>query len=306
MNTASLKTYIETLISRGSSASELARKCNISDTAMSQFRSGKYGAKEDTIAEKIAAGLNFYENAWKVVESVTSYKQVRTAFMVAKKYHKWLCISSRSGSGKTQSLIDLYNVSNDNSVVYLKCRKWTAHKFLVKLATCLGSSITRYMDNDDLIDVIVGSFNRISDKSPILILDDAGKLTHSAISTLIPLYDDTLHRVGAIIAGTETLERTIKRNVGRVEGYDEIDGRLNRNYISLLGATKKDVMAICAANGITELEEQELIWGKLNKAEKYPTPESKNKVWFTDDLRELSGMIEDNLIRQQIKRGGLE
>ena len=110
MDNQALKTYIEKLINRGSSATELARKCGISDTAMSQFRSGKYGANEASIAEKIASGLNYYENAWNVVESVTSYQQVRTAFVAAKRNHKWMCISSRSGSGKTQSLIDLYNM----------------------------------------------------------------------------------------------------------------------------------------------------------------------------------------------------
>ena len=61
MDNQALKTYIEKLINRGSSATELARKCGISDTAMSQFRSGKYGANEDSIAEKIASGLNYYE-----------------------------------------------------------------------------------------------------------------------------------------------------------------------------------------------------------------------------------------------------
>ena len=276
MDNQALKTYIEKLINRGSSATELARKCGISDTAMSQFRSGKYGANEDSIAEKIASGLNYYENAWNVVESVTSYQQVRTAFVAAKRNHKWMCISSRSGSGKTQSLIDLYNMSTDNSVIYLKCRKWTARKFLTKLATCMGETVT---------------------------LDDAGKLAHSALCTLIPLYDDTLHRLGAIVAGTETLERNIKRYVGRVEGYDEIDGRFCRNYIALLGATKKDVKAICAANGINDTEEQENIWGKLNKEKKEPVP--GKYVWFTDDLRELSGMIEDRIIKQQIERGEL-
>ena len=257
----------------------------------------------DSIAEKIASGLNYYENAWNVVESVTSYQQVRTAVVATKKNHKWMCISSRSGSGKTQSLIDLYNMSADNSVVYLKCRKWTARKFLTKLATCMGETVTRYMDNDDLMDLIVSHFNRMAGKSPLLILDDAGKLAHSALCTLIPLYDDTLHRMGAIVAGTETLERNIKRYVGRIEGYDEIDGRFCRNYITLLGATKKDVKAICAANGINDMEEQETIWGKLNKEKKEPVP--GKFVWFTDDLRELSGMIEDRIIKQQIERGEL-
>ena len=305
MDTQALKTYIEKLISRGSSATELSRKCGISDTAMSQFRSGKYGAKENAIAEKIASGLNYYENAWNVVESVTSYQQVRTAFLAAKKNRRWVCVSSRSGSGKTQSLIDLYNMSADNSVVYLKCRKWTARKFLTKLAVCVGETVTRYMDNDDLLDLIVGHFSRMSDKYPLLILDDAGKLAHSALCALIPLYDDTFHRMGALVAGTETLERNIKRYVGRIEGYDEIDGRFKRTYITLLGATKKDVMAICAANGVTSQETQQLIWGKLDKVRKEPVEGSGKFYEFANDLRELGAMIEAELIRRQIERGEL-
>lgn len=100
MDKKALKLYIENLINRGSSPAELARRCGVSDTAMSQFRSGKYGANDDNLAAKIASGLYFYENSRNVVDSVTSYKQVMTAFTAAKKKSKWICISSRSGSGK--------------------------------------------------------------------------------------------------------------------------------------------------------------------------------------------------------------
>ena len=41
MDKKALKLYIENLINRGSSPAELARRCGVSDTAMSQFRSGK-------------------------------------------------------------------------------------------------------------------------------------------------------------------------------------------------------------------------------------------------------------------------
>ena len=88
MDKKALKLYIENLINRGSSPAELARRCGVSDTAMSQFRSGKYGANDDNLAAKIASGLYFYENSRNVVDSVTSYKQVMTAFTAAKKKSK--------------------------------------------------------------------------------------------------------------------------------------------------------------------------------------------------------------------------
>ena len=302
MDKTALKKYIENLVARGSSAAELARRCGVSSAAMSQFRSDSYAANTDALADKIAAGLHYFENNRVVVDTVTSYRQVKMAFVAAKNKSKWFCISSRSGSGKTQSLIDLYNVSGGNEVVYLKCRKWTARKFLTKLAQAMGERVNRYQDNDEILDTIVNHMNRLADKLPILLIDDAGKLTHSAMNTLIPLYDDTLSRMGCIVAGTETLERNIKRWVGRIEGYDEIDGRFSRNYISLMGATKRDVVDICMANGVECKEVAEEIWGKLPKVQKEVDGQSR-RVWFADDLRELAGMIDDVVIKNDIRAG---
>lgn len=303
MDITALRNYIEQLISRGSSAAELARKCDVSAASFSQFRSGKYAAREDALADRIAAGLNFYANTWKSVETVSSYRQVKLYLMAAKKNHRWFCISSRSGSGKTHSLVDLYNTCPDNSVIYLKCWKWTARKFMQKLGRQLGIAFSRCTDTDDMIQQVTAAVNRMADRDPVLVLDDCGKLSNSAMACLIPLYDDTKNRMGCVLAGTETLRRTIKRNVGRVDGYDEIDGRVVRNYITLLGATKKDVRAICAANGVTDPEEQDEIWGKLDKVEKYPSEDSRRAVWFVDDLRELEGMIMDKVIRRQVASG---
>ena len=304
MDKEALKQYIENLIERGSKPSELARRCGVPDAAMSQFRSGKYGANDDNLAVRIATGLYFYENSRNVVDTVTSYRQVKRAFEVARGKSKWVCISSRSGSGKTQSLIDLYNLCGDKGVVYIKCRKWSSRKFLTKLAQAMGENVTRYMDNDSLLDLCIAHMNSLSSYKPVLLIDDAGKLTHSAMCTLIPLYDDTLGRMGCLVAGTETLERNIRRYVGRIEGYDEIDGRFGRNYITLLGATKKDVIAICMANGVQDRETAEEIWGKLPKVKKQPREDDPRQVLFADDLRELSGMIDNVVIRQEISNGG--
>ena len=98
MEIQSLRDYIETLISRGSTQAELARKCGISSAAFSQFLSGKYGAKEDTLADRIATGLNWYSGTWKSVDTVSSYQKVKLYLMSEKKFHRLFFISSRSVS----------------------------------------------------------------------------------------------------------------------------------------------------------------------------------------------------------------
>ena len=111
--------------------------------------------------------------------------------------------------------------------------------------------------------------------------------------------------MGYLVSCTETLERNIKRYVGRIEGYDEIDGRFGRNYIDLFGATKKDVINICLANGIDK-EMAESIWGRLPKIKKQPRKDDPREVLFAADLRELIGMIDDVVIREEFSNGGLQ
>lgn len=303
MKIEKLKEYVERCVQRsGGNAAEVARKCGIATSTLSQFRSGKYGAKVDQLAKKIAAGLNFYDLEWVLVDSVVSYQQAYTTIMSAKKRSIWLPVSSKAGSGKTQSLIDIYNTSPDNSVVYIKCRKWRARKFLTKLSEAIGLSIDKCRENDQIIDKIVEHFNKIADQRPVLIIDDISKLYDDALLTLIPIYDDTYKRLGAVLSGTETFERRIKKGVGKIDGYDELDGRWGRKYIQLYGATKKNVLDICKANGISSEELRDRIWSEAPKT-KIKIPDTDKEVLFVDDLRALGRMIEAELIQAQISEG---
>ncbi len=68
--------------------------------------------------------------------------------------------------------------------------------------------------------------------------------------------------------------------------------------------SEKDVIAICMANGVQDRETAEEIWGKLPKVKKQPREDDPRQVLFADDLRELSGMIDNVVIRQEISNGG--
>lgn len=304
MDIDGLKAYVESCINKSKNAAEIARKCGISTSALSLFINGKYGAKVDSIAKKIATGLNFYDEKWVVVDSIYSYKQVHTIFASAKERSLWIPISSKAGSGKTQPLVELYNTSADNSVIYIKCRKWHAKLFLTKLASAMGVSIEKCKNCDQIIDVITSHINKMSDKKPILLIDDISKLHDDALFTLIPIYDDTIKKLGMIPSGTETFERRIKRGIGKIDGYDELDSRFGRNYIDLKGATQDDVSNICKANGIQNEEAIEDIWNNIEKKGKVVKRKGQDvKILFVDDLRRLSREIESRLIQSQIAAG---
>lgn len=306
MDKNKLKQHVESCILRSGSAAEIARKCGISDTSLSQFRSGKYGAKDDSLAQTIATGLKYSENDWVVVESVTSYRQIATTFHSAKEECLWMAISNKAGSGKTKTLEDLYLRSVDDSVVYIQCREWSARQFLMEL---ISVTIGKPKDNayrtiDVLINTLIGYFNNKSGQKPILLIDEADKLKPAALRTIIPLYNGTEYRLGALLAGTENLEKEIKRgvNAGK-KGYDEIDSRLGRSFIHLLGATEKQVKDICIANGVTNEDYQEQIWTEVDKESKQPDKYKDKRVLFTEDFRRLMRLIKAKRVEERLRKG---
>ena len=99
-----------------------------------------------------------------------------------------------------------------------------------------------------MLDRIVGRLQRL--RSPMLILDEADKLSPEALRLLIPLYNELEEHISVVMAGTEHLKKHMRNGViYRKKGYDELESRFGRSYFSLLGATKEDVRKIAEANG---------------------------------------------------------
>lgn len=304
MDIANLKKYVEACIARCGSATEISRKCGISVTALSLFRSGKYGAREDRLAETIAQALGYRESHWTVVEDVTSYRQVLAVFRAAKEEALWMGISSRAGIGKTEALRDLYNRSEDDSVVFVQCSEWNSRRFMTELYEKTVGKTDKYLTVEQMKTAVIGHFYSISSKNPVLLIDEADKLKPASMAILIDLYNRTESFLGALLAGTEVLEETVKRGAARArKNMDEMDSRLGRQFIHLLGATKKDVRAICAANGVEDEEAQERIWGDIDKVRK-DVPGTGKGVWFTEDMRRLTRLIKRERISRRLQEGG--
>lgn len=307
MNRNRLKKHVNDWITRLGSQEKVSQKCGISKTALSLWMSGKYGAETTNLENKIAVALNYRESDWVVVESVKNYRTIRFVFGQCRAMHLWMAISSNAGSGKTQCLEHLYNNDLSGSVIFLQAEEWAAHQFLIRLYEKLSTTPLKngYMTNSEIQDKVISLFNQM--ENPILIIDEADKLKPSALRRLIPIYNRTEERLGCILSGTENLEKEIKAGVRKhTKGYDEIDSRLGRSYISLDGLTEKDVYAICEANGLTDEDAKVTVWSESDKTEKVvkvKTPQGiKDKaVLHCEDLRRLKRLIIREKLMTKVK-----
>lgn len=245
----------------------------------------------------VALGFTFSGSAWNYVET-TNTAMMLQMLTDAQEHALFLAISHQAGQGKSVS-ISMYKSADATGATYvLECEESWSHKlFLQKLATTLGIDIDG-LNVSGLTDEIVAFFKRRSAQvNPILILDEANKLKPSSLRLIIPLYNKLKGEMGLVIVGADDLERHIKSGVKRqVRGYDELDSRLGRKFMHLFGATRDDVNAICAANGITDVQVQTEIFNTLNPQR--VSVDGHLEYLVQDDLRRLERTIMDRRIRQ--------
>jgi DNA transposition AAA+ family ATPase len=289
--------HVEDWITRLGSQSKVAQQCGISVTALSLYMSGKYGADTSRLEKTIASRLNFKDSDWQVVPEIANYRTIEMWFGYCKKEGEWIAISNCAGSGKTQTLEDLFNKDISGSIVYIQAEEWTPRQFLMALAEKTCGVPKKYETMDTLLRDITVYFNKMSDTRPLLVIDEADKLKPSAFRKLIPLYNRTKDRMGCLIAGTGNLKKEIKSGVSRdAKGYDEIDSRLGRSYIDLPGVTEKEVILIAEANGLAS-HSAALVWESVEKVNKPMRVRSKNgavaekMVCVCEDLRRVTRLI---------------
>lgn len=311
MNRNGLIQHVELWKNKLGSHSAVAKICGISDATLSTILAGKYGANEAKMLNKIAAALNYRESSWQIVRSIGNYKRIYNAYLDAKEEKMWFIISNKAGSGKTETLEDIFNQDTTGSIVFIQAEEWTGRQFLIKLIEkTMGAAVLKgkYKTITEMVEIVANHFLEMMDNDPVLFIDEADKLRPAAFRQLIPIFNRTKNRLGLIMAGTENLEKEIKAGVRLAKkGFDEIESRCGRTYIHLNGLTKAELKEICITNGVDSEMIQERIWNEIEKIRK-PTPvrtgdgsEREILVEYTEDFRRLERLIKrEKLIQKEI------
>ena len=89
-------------------------------------------------------------------------------------------------------------------------------------------------------------------ESPLIILDEADKLSDQVLYFFITLYNALEDHCGIVLAATDHLEKRLKKGLRlNKKGYNEIFSRIGRKCIELNEIGYADITQVCMANGIT-------------------------------------------------------
>ncbi|RMF46273.1 MAG: hypothetical protein D6751_05520 [Deltaproteobacteria bacterium] len=239
--------YVLDVIAGSASQNEAANKLGISPSHLINFRDGHWKAVSRKMFNKLAglAGVN----NWGTYQTENLLLATSVA-AAAQDESRMLALVGFTGSGKTHAL-RLYGMRTRNAYYMLAHSEMNKKMFLTAMLKALGVRIEEAGHTVGLmLDAVVRKLQ--AETQPLLIIDDAGKLTDSNLRIIQIIYDRTEGHAGILLAGTEYLEESLtKKARANKMGFRELRRRIA--WWEQMGPlTRKDVGMICQANGIED------------------------------------------------------
>jgi Uncharacterized ATPase, putative transposase len=237
-----LASYCEQKGSQNKAAKSLN---NVSPATITQILTDNWELISDDMWRNVAGQIGYDRRSWNIVET-KGYSKMYKVLSDAQNMSLVLGVCGDAGSGKTEA-VKSYVMANRN-VYHLCCSEyWNRKQFMMEMLQSLGMECTGTV-SEMMSDIVLALKKK---ESPIIILDEADKLSDQVLYFFISLYNKLEDRCGIVMAATDYLEKRIKKGVRtNRKGYKEIFSRLGRKFIYIPIASSMDVEKICVANGI--------------------------------------------------------
>jgi DNA transposition AAA+ family ATPase len=220
----------------------------VSPATISQMLNGNWDLITDDMWRNVALQIGHKEGNWKVIETA-NFKFITLLLNDARENSLVLALTGDAGSGKS---FTINNYKENNKGVYvLSCEDWNRRSFLSELLTVLGRKDYAGCTIGEMVSEAVRCLS--TQESPLLVLDEADKLSDQVLHFFITLYNKLEDRCGIVLCATNFLEKRIRKGVKlNKKGYNEIWSRLGRRCIELKGVKESDIVNICNENGIED------------------------------------------------------
>ena len=238
-----LRRYADRFESQNKAANSLK---GVSSATVSQMLSEHWELIKDEMWRNVASQIGHEENQWQGVQT-GDFKRLTALLRDAQAYSDVFAIMGDAGTGKTYCLKQYVRESMQ---AYLVCcnEYWNRRYFLLEILTVMGCNWKGLTSAEMLTECVRQLKKR---ERPLLILDEADKLSDRVLFFFITLYNQLEDRCGIVLCATDHLEKRLERGLFfNKRGYKEIWSRVGRKVIALKGLTFSDVVQVCAANGI--------------------------------------------------------
>lgn len=244
------------------SKAEVARRCGLGHGTFSQWHTGKYNGRYDTVNETIATWLANLGQVNEIAASVPvapgylplGFSQnVTRTLSIAQIMPTMVMVTAEAGLGKTTAA-RYYVASHANSyLVTISPHTRTVHNMLAEIATAIGCD---ERNAGRLVRAIGQRLQRQGDGT-LLVVDEAQNLSDDAINQLRHFVDNNQCGI-ALLGNTATYARFTAW--GKGEKYGQLTRRIFRR-IKADRASADDLATFITAWGIDDPKQVEFLTG---------------------------------------------
>lgn len=226
------------------SQNKLAEMIGVSNGTISNIVNEVWERLNESMLLKIKSF--FKTKDWNLI-STFNFTTIQTSCNEARNFKKMIGIVGYSGAGKTTALY--YHYQKNAETYLVTCgRAMRTKQFLSEILKSLG---VNYSASDyEMVRMIIDELNK--KENPLLLIDEASKLSPNALMYLQDIWDGIEDNGGIILAGVEYLLSNIKKGAEKNKtGMPEFYGRVSL-WVNLIQPQKAEVDAICKSNGFTD------------------------------------------------------
>lgn len=249
-----LRAYVEKYPSQNKAASSLK---GTSAGTVSSILNGKWENVSDEMFRSIGVqvGLSSSPAAWQLVET-GAWKEIHYALQDAQEWRSVLWITGEAGCGKSTTA-RMYQQEH-REVFYVLCAEdMRKSDFVREIARTVGIR-TEGCTIREAWSLILDDL--IQMEAPLLVFDEADKLTETVFHYFISLYNKLEEKCGVAFLSTDYIKKRVMNGLRyQKPGYKEFYSRIGRKFYDLDPTTANDVYAICQANGLGEQETRQVI-----------------------------------------------
>ena len=235
---------------KGSQSKAANSMNNVSVGTINKMLSGDWEMISDEMWRTVASQIGHDPRGWTVVET-RGYRRMYGLLRDAQENALVLAVTGDAGCGKSEA-VRSYAAGNAN-VYNLSCSEyWNRRHFTSELLRSMGVNPSG-STVADMMDDIIRALKRM--ENPLLVLDEADKLSDQSLYFFISLYNQLEDRVGIVLCATDYLEKRIRQGVRtNRKGYREIYSRIGCRFIPLQAVNGEDIAAVCMGNGVGDAE----------------------------------------------------
>lgn len=239
---------LKKFVGRYGSQAKASTSIGISPATMSALLSGKHELISEEMWRTVAKKIGHKSTDWVLVET-GAFAEINTALTNAQEERNTLWIVGEAGCGKTTTA-RAYEAEH-GEVYYILCAEdMKKGDFVREIAQKVGCKTAGRNIRELWVDILETLYQM---DAPLLLFDEADKLTESVFGYFISMYNRLEDHAGMVFLSTDYIRRRINNGLRyEKKGYKEFYSRIGRKYFEVDDTTATDVIAIARANGIDD------------------------------------------------------